>query len=99
MADDSLRDVLNHLEFLGYQAEAEDESGWVFVSHPVRADFYIKAFPFGVRAVGMFRYDEVACDREWFTFVRRRRGPVQRLAARRLTGGARVIAVATVASA
>ena len=70
MADDTLTQMVNHLEFLGYTAETQDD-GWTFLSHPTRADFYVKAFPFGVRGVAIFPIPDLVGDAEWLAFVNR----------------------------
>ena len=66
--DHALRKMVKHLEFLGYRAEVQDD-GWTFVSHPTRPDFFVRDFPFGIRAVAMFTLDRVVCDPEWLAFV------------------------------
>jgi hypothetical protein len=68
MADDTLKDIVNHLEFLGYSSERQDD-GWTSVSHPTRPDFFMKPFAHGVRAVAFFRYDEQVCGPEWLSFA------------------------------
>jgi hypothetical protein len=47
--NDSLDQVVAHLEYLGYEVEPPEPDGWRFARHPLRYDFQLRAFAWGIR--------------------------------------------------
>jgi hypothetical protein len=48
-AQDALGQAIAHLVYLGYEVEAPEPDGWRFARHPLRYDFHLRAFPWGIR--------------------------------------------------
>jgi hypothetical protein len=72
MQADTMTSIAEHLEFLGYRCEAQDD-GWTFAAHPARPDVFVRVFPFGLRIVALFDLgplDEAACG-QWVWFANR----------------------------
>jgi hypothetical protein len=63
--------VTRHLEYLGYQVEAQPD-GWFYATHPVRFNIHFRPFELGIRLhcivwVG----NTVASRRAWLQFTNR----------------------------
>jgi hypothetical protein len=48
-AQDALGQAIAHLEYLGYEVEPPEPDGWRLARHPLRYDFHLRAFPWGIR--------------------------------------------------
>jgi hypothetical protein len=69
MSSDTMATLREHLEFLGYRTEVQ-EDGWTFAAHAVRPDIFLKDFTFGTRVVALYELgtlgDEACGDWVWF---------------------------------
>ena len=58
MSTDTMASITEHLEFLGYRCQAQDD-GWTLAVHPTRPDFFVRVLPLGVRLVAIFTVDDL----------------------------------------
>lgn len=46
---DHLSQVVAHLAYLGYEVGLPEPDGWSYAQHPLRYDFHVRTFPWGIR--------------------------------------------------
>jgi hypothetical protein len=46
---DDLSQVVTHLAYLGYEVGLPEPDGWSYAQHPLRYDFHLRTFPWGIR--------------------------------------------------
>jgi hypothetical protein len=70
-ATDTLAQAVAHLEYLGYEVDPPEPDGWSFARHPLRYDFHLRAFPWGIRLHCAVRTDlAVGKSRlEWLEYL------------------------------
>ncbi len=68
--DDRERKLVTHLEFLGYESRIQDD-GWIYASHPVRFNFFLRPVDVGVRFHSSIRLGILSDEKrlDWLEFL------------------------------
>ncbi len=70
MSEEHPPQYAEHLEFLGYQCERQDDA-WMYAAHPIRLNFFLRPFGLGLRLYCPIRLGRLSATSraEWLDFI------------------------------